>query len=110
MKYFRPERTGQLIRDELSAMIAREIEFPVGVLVTVTDVNVTSDMDHAKVRVSVLPSEYGERVMKILNDFRGFLQHGLYRKINIRPMPQMLFDLDHGLENAAAVEKKILEQ
>lgn len=109
MKYYRPERTGQLIRDELSAIIAREIEFPLGVLVTLTNVIVTDDMEHATVRVSVLPADREKHAMKVLLEFRAHLQHVLNKKMNIRPMPQISFELDHGLENAAIVEKKLLD-
>jgi ribosome-binding factor A len=38
----------------------------------------------------------------------GNLQHLLNKKMNIRPMPRISFEIDGGLENAAKVEKALL--
>ncbi len=103
---FRSERVGKLIREELSNIIVRELEFG-GALVTITSVDVDAKLDHASVRVSVIPSEAAARALAILNSATGRLQHLLWKKINIKPMPQISFVVDHGLENAAAVEKTL---
>ncbi len=108
MKLHRPERISQLIRDQLSGLILRELEFP-GALVTITDVEVTSDLERAKIKMSILPGEKSERVMMILGKAQPRLQFELLRKINIKPMPTIRFELDHGLEKAAAIEKDLLE-
>ena len=56
MRFFRSERVGKLIREQLAEIIQREIEFR-HVLVTVTDVLVDKKLDHAKVMVSVICSQ-----------------------------------------------------
>lgn len=109
MRFHRPERVGSLIREELSQLIIREAEFP-GALVTITDVIVDKKMDHAKVKVSALPLERGEAALKTLNSMIGNLQHLLNKKMNIRPMPRISFEIDGGLENAARVEKALLDE
>lgn len=108
MKLFRPQRVGQLIRDELAALFLREIEIA-GALPTITDVEVSKDLEHAKVKVSVLPTTASPKVLKILNKARARFQFELLRKINIRPMPQITFEIDYGLANAAAVEKNLMD-
>ncbi len=108
MKLHRRERISQLVRDIMSELLIRELEFPLGTLVTITEVDVSGDLEHAKVRVSVLPATQEEKVMTVLKKFRGHLQGLLGRKLNIRPMPQILFSADHGLENAALVEKDLM--
>jgi ribosome-binding factor A len=100
---FRPERVGKLIREELSKMILREVELPA--LVTITEVEIDKKLDGARVQLSVIPSAQGENVLKILKAHAGQFQYLLLRKINIKPMPRITFALDHGLENAAKVEK-----
>lgn len=107
---FRDQRMSQLIRDELSHLILREIEFKNGELVTITDVEVTKKLDYAKVHISVIPSSEANGALKTLEDSRGFLQHELNHKLNLKPMPHILFEIDHGPENAAQVEKVILEK
>lgn len=101
---------GQLIRDELSHFILKEVEFENNAFVTVTDVEVTKKLDHAKVLVSVLPSPEAPRVLKKLREERGKLQHLLNHKLNLKPMPHIDFEIDRGPENAAAVEKALLDQ
>lgn len=104
----RPERVGSLIREELAKLIARELEFG-GALVTLTDVEIDKKLDTAKVGVTVFPSDKGEESLKILRQAQGELQWQLLRKINIKPMPHIYFFLDYGPENAARVEKALLD-
>ena len=40
-----------------------------------------------------------------LTEKAGYFQHLLLKKINIKPMPRIVFVIDHGFENAALVEK-----
>ncbi|MDD5547726.1 MAG: 30S ribosome-binding factor RbfA [Candidatus Pacebacteria bacterium] len=108
MKFFRNQRVGSLIRDELSKIILKELEFN-GALMTITDVEVNDDLENAVVNFSVIPMNKSERVLSVLNKFRSRLQFMLHRKIEIRPMPQIVFKIDHGIEKAAEVEKIFLE-
>lgn len=108
MKLHRKERIGELIRDELSNFFLRELEFP-GKILTITGVEVSGDLTHAKVKVSVLPSGGEEDILKKLIKMRGHFQHLLNYKLNIRPMPEIRFEIDHGLEKAAIIEKDLLE-
>ena len=106
---YRPERVSNLIREELANLIQREMEFEPGVLVTLTYVDVDKKLGRAKVGVSVLPSEKATLAMARLREQAKNLQFQLLRKINIKPMPQIIFELDRGLENAAEVEKALLK-
>lgn len=105
---FRPQRVGKLIREQLSDIIGRELEFP-GALVTITEVEVGKKMDSGRVLVSVWPQEKGDDALRTLNDASRTLQFQLSRTLNIKPMPELVFQLDAGLENAAQVEKALLE-
>src|SRR5271157_3626922 len=104
----RPERVSSLIKEELAKIIQREIEFN-GFLVTLTDIDVDSKLGRAVVNFSVIPSDYFGDAFKILNRNKKHLQYLLMKKINIKPMPEILFKMDRGLENAALVEKILLE-
>jgi ribosome-binding factor A len=109
MRFFRPQRVEKLIREELSKIIARDYYFP-GALATITEVQVDKKMDHAKAMISVLPAHAAESVLHALNKDIGQLQHMLLKKINIKPMPRIAFAIDHGLENAARVEKAFIKE
>ncbi len=107
----RPERVGKLIREELATMVLREVEFPAGVFVTITAVEVDRTLEHAKVEVSVIPSdgETEKAVLETLAARAGELRYQLMKKINIKPMPRIFFAIDHGYLNAANVEKLLEE-
>ncbi len=140
----RPEQVSNLIKEELSEIISREIEFP-DLLVTITDVAVDKKMSEAVVSFSVLsmcgacpmaggchgiesslassryarsgearrdlaqPEKSFEIVLKILEKNRRHLQYLLMKKINIKPMPQIRFKKDRGLEESAKIEKILLD-
>lgn len=108
MRTHRTERLSSLLREELAFMFARDIELP-GFFVTVTDVLVSDDHSHAVVRVSFLPSEGALKAFKQLEKELPRFEHVLWRKLNIRPMPHLSLEVDHGPENAARVEKALLE-
>jgi ribosome-binding factor A len=104
----RQERIASLIKEELSKLIVREIEFPES-LVTITDVEIDDELSRAIINFSVLPPEKSEMALKILGKNRSHLQYLLLKKINIKPMPQIIFKIDYGLEKAAEIEKILLD-
>lgn len=104
----RPERVSSLMMAELGKLILKEVEVP-GALATITEVVVVDDLSRAVVKVSVYPTEKSEEVKKELDKVRGQLQHLLMKQMNIRPMPQIFFEMDFGQERAARIEKKLME-
>lgn len=106
---YRPERVANLIREELSKLIERELEFP-EMLVTLTEVVIDKKLEGAKTGVSVFPSEKTDEALEILHAAQSELQYKLLRIINIKPMPKIHFYADYGPENAAKVEKKLLDE
>ena len=106
---YRDLRVGGLIRNELGKIILKEFEFP-GVLLTITDVVVDKKLEGARVEVGILPAGKAEETIRTLAKSQGRLQHLLLKKINIKPMPRIRFAIDHGPENAARVEKILLEE
>jgi|ERR1700722_1416011 len=109
MKFFRSQRVSKLIREQLAEIIIREVDFH-GALATITDVEVEKKLDFARVKVSVIPAAKSGSVLKELEKQVGHLQHLLNNKMNIRPMPRIRFELDKGYENAAKIEKDLMEE
>ena len=98
-----------MIREELGKILIREMDFG-GAFPTITEVVVDKKLEHATVNVSVIPSEKAVRTVTALNVAAPRLQHMLWQKINIKPMPRIAFVVDHGPENAARVEKIALRK
>jgi ribosome-binding factor A len=106
--YQRNERVSELIRKELGELILRELEFP-GAIMTIIEVEVTKKIDYARIHCSVIPSSKEGEVLRILQSAKFSLQGDLLRKINIRPMPDLSFIIDHGTEKAAEIEKIMID-
>ena len=105
----RPERVQKLIREELAKIILKELEFG-GALVTITEVEVDKQLGTARVMVSVIPAAKEDRALLTARKAAGDLQYLLMKKINIKPMPKIRFELDRGPRHAADVEKLLLKE
>jgi len=106
---YRSLRVGELFRDEISALLEREVEIP-NALLTVTEVKVDKKLEHAKVGVSVLPTEKTNEAFRTLRAVQGKFQYLLMKKVNIKPLPRIEFFIDHGPEHAAEIEKILLKE
>ena len=93
---FRNLRVANLIQEELGKIILREIEFPNSILVTIVEVEVLKDLSLAKIKLGVIPLTAVPEVLDLLSRNRQYLQRLLLRKINIKPMPRIEFELDAG--------------
>lgn len=100
----RIEKVNSLIKEEVSKILLREMEFP-GMLVTVTEVETSKKMDKATIGISVLPQAKEAAALKTLSKGTNYIAHLLDEKIHLRPMPRIHFEIDRGLEKAANIEK-----
>src|SRR5436190_18453737 len=95
-------RVNELVKRELSAIVAREISFE-GALVSINDVDVTPDMKSAHVFVSVLGSSQRENVINKLEANRTALQAELSKKVVLKYTPHLVFHLDDSIERGTRV-------
>jgi ribosome-binding factor A len=107
----RPDRVAEAIREEVANFLAEGVKDPrvVG-LVTVTGVDVTRDLRHAKVFVSILGSE-SERAATLdgLASVASHLRSRIGRALRLRVAPEFAFKLDQSVAHAARIET-LLEQ
>jgi ribosome-binding factor A len=95
-------RLNELVKRELSAIIARELSFE-GALVSINDVDVAADMRNAHVFVSVLGSTQSESVLNKLEENRPALQAELSRRVVLKYTPHLVFHLDRSIERGSRV-------
>jgi ribosome-binding factor A len=93
-------RVNELLKRELSAIIAREITFD-DALVTINDVKVAPDLKSAHVYVSVLGKN--NNVITKLEEHRATLQTLLARHVVLKYTPHLNFHLDHSIERGTRV-------
>lgn len=99
----RPERLGHEIRVILAESIVRGVKDPRVGFVTITRVEVTPDLHHARVYVSILGSgEEQKASLEGLTSAAGFLRHEVSHQLQLRRAPELSFIIDPGAE---AVER-----
>jgi len=106
-EFSRTLRVGEQIQRELAQLIQLEIKDPRVGMVTVADVEVTTDLAHAKVYVSVLDDlvvtsdgSQAKAAIKALNHASGFLRRELSRRLSLRNTPALFFIHDQTTEKA----------
>src|SRR5215471_11880230 len=101
----RLERVNQLIKEEVSTLLQRELKDPRLGFVTVTEVDVTADLKLARVYVSVLgPEERWVSSFEALQSARGFVWNWLRRHLDLRVTPEIVFRPDRSMEHAAHIQ------
>ena len=106
----RLERVNQLIREEISRVLQRELKDPRLGFVTVTDVEVTKDLRLAKVYVSILGSEEQWKAsLTALESAKGFIHHWLRQHLSLRVTPSLVFRPDRSMAHAAHIQELLAE-
>ena len=97
-------RMAQDMKRELIAII-QEMKDPrvTGGLLTVTRLDVTPDLDQAKVHISVLDKSNEAQVLKGLKSASGYLRRELGRTLNLRNTPQLSFVPDDSIDKGAHI-------
>ena len=108
----RVEKVNVLIREVIAGIIAREVSFPEGTLVTVTRVAASHDLYYATVFVSVLGGGAEAAVLAFteLEKETGAVQHLLNRALRMRPVPKITFAIDVEEKRRERVERILGEQ
>ena len=99
----RTDRVSDLVRAELSRLILQEMNDPRTHLASVSAVEVSADLRHAKVSISVLGSEGRAEAIEALHGARGFLRSRLARELRLKNVPELEFELDRGAEHSQRI-------
>jgi ribosome-binding factor A len=102
----RLDRVNQLIREEISMLLQRELKDPRLGFVTVTHVETSPDLRTAKVFVSVLGDEaQWTASLTALASARGFARNWLRQHLDLRQTPELDFRADRSMEHAARIQE-----
>jgi len=106
MKTNRTQRIGEQIQRELAEMIGRELRDPRIGMVTISDVDVSPDLTHAKVFFTVIGAP-GAVAAEGLNAAAGHLHHLLFKRLQLRTVPQLRFVHDASVERGFEIDRLI---
>jgi len=102
----RTERLADLIREEVSRLLLREIKDPRIGFVTITGATVSPDLRNVRIFVSVLGGEESrEATLEALRSASGFIQRALFRNLRLRNSPTVAFQFDASLEYGERIER-----
>jgi ribosome-binding factor A len=106
----RVERVAGGIREEVARMLAYELKDPRLGFVTVTRVELTSDLAHARIHVGVLGSEEErQRSLAALRSAAGFVRREVGRRLRMRHAPEIDFRYDKGIDATDRVARLLRE-
>jgi ribosome-binding factor A len=103
----RPQRLGDLIQREVSELIRLELRDPRVGMITVTSVDVSPDMSHAKVFFTMLEKDKLEDTLHGLKRSAGFLRSQLARRIKMYTTPELRFEYDESVERGDHISRLI---
>jgi ribosome-binding factor A len=102
----RPDQVAEAVRQVIADLLLTELRDPRIGFVTVTGVQVSNDLAVATVRVSIMGSdEERARALEGLESAAGYLRGRVGRALTTRVVPELRFELDHGLEHAARINR-----
>jgi ribosome-binding factor A len=101
----RTERVDELLKQEIARVLG-DLKDPRVGFATVMDVRTSPDLRHAKVFVSVLGTEEEKQLtLAALAGARGFVRARVGEKVTLKYLPELHFELDRTLEQAARIEE-----
>lgn len=106
----RANRVGEQMKKELGEIISRKIKDPRVGFVTITDVQVTGDLQQATVYISVLgDDEQKESTLKGLETAKGFIRSEIGQRIRLRKTPEISFEFDESIQYGNRIETLLKE-
>lgn len=107
----RQQSVNRLLREVISEVIRSEMRDPRVKLVSVSSVEVSGDLRHAKVRLSVVgqDAEQCDEVYRAVDGAKAFIRRSVAEKIRLRFMPELTFVRDRTGEHAEKLQRIILE-
>lgn len=101
----RSNRVAEQLKKEIGDILNRKLKDPRIGFVTVTDVELTNDLQQAKVYISVLGNEEEkETSLTGLNKANGFIRSEVGKRIRLRKVPEIIFEFDEAHEYGNRIE------
>ncbi|MBM3208056.1 MAG: 30S ribosome-binding factor RbfA [Chlamydiae bacterium] len=106
MAKIRVERLNSLLKEVISEVVMRDVKDPrMSQFVTITEVNITSDLHHAKVYISVIgDANLKKQTLEALQSAAGFIAVQASKKVTMRYFPNLTFKLDESIEKHIRIE------
>jgi ribosome-binding factor A len=109
-RYQRTDRINEQLRQEVSILVRDAVRDPRVGLVTITAVETSPELDHAKVYVSVMGDDAEkEAALQGLQSAAPFIRSQLSKELHMRRVPELHFKYDRVLAEASRIESLLRE-
>lgn len=106
MTRIRAQKVAEQMKKELADILQHELKDPLIGFVTITRVEVSGDLQHAKIYVSVYgPEAEKEATLGVLTKAAGFIRGEIARRLHMRMAPELVFRLDESGEYSERIEQ-----
>jgi len=103
--YIRADRVADLLKEEISQMLCKEVKDPHIGFITITDVEVSKDLHMAKVFYTILGDErQRSESSDALQRVASFMKRQLGKRLKMRYIPDILFRYDHSLDYGSKID------
>jgi ribosome-binding factor A len=103
----RPKKVADLIQRELSELIRLEVRDPRVGMVTITSVDVSPDLSHAKIFFTMLDKEHLKETTQGLQRAASFLRSQLSKRMSMYTTPELRFVYDESVERGDRLSRLI---
>ncbi len=110
MSQLRANRVAEEIKKIIGEIISHKLKDPRVGFVTITDVDVTGDLQQAKIFLTVLGDvKAEEETLAGLEKAKGFIRSEIGKHIRLRKTPELIFEIDRAIETGNRIERLIYE-
>lgn len=106
----RPARVGEELRQALAELLGRQVHDPGIGFVTITHVDVSPDLQMARVSYTTLGDEKARKeTARALGRATPFLRREIGHRLRLRRVPELIFQFDESIENQARIERILID-
>ncbi len=101
----RQKRVGSLIKEELSRLFVEEFQNLLSGLITITRIEMSSDLKSAHVYLSFYGPKKQEEILEVIEKKKGYLRKSIASKVKLKYNPKLIFSIDRTPEYEERIEK-----
>jgi len=103
--YKRSERVSDLIKEEIAEIILHRLKYKSMGFITVTGAEVSEDLRHATIYISVLNPEEEKKTIRKLRDSASAIRYELGKRLRIKYIPVLKFRIDRSIEYGFRIDR-----
>lgn len=101
----RIEKVNSLIQKYIAEILGKDLSLKKGIFLTVSKVDTSADLRYTHIFVSVYPASESDYALKTLNKEIFSIQGSLNKKLQMKVLPKIKFELDNRQENISELDK-----